>query len=90
MEVAGRIVEAILNYMKEGKSVKRADIKDKFGLEEEDAEQILQFLVTLKLIGIDRNEVLQVYKKVNMVKLKLMGEDDQIKITEFGLGFLQL
>jgi len=68
MEAAGRIVEEILKYIKEEKSVKREDIKDKFGLEEENTEQILKFLA----------------------KLKLIGEDNQIKITELGRGFLQL
>lgn len=90
MEAAGRIIENLLRYIKEEGSVKREDIKDKFGLGDENSEQILQFLVTLKLIGIDKYEVLQVYKEVNMVKSKLIGGDDQIKITDLGLGFLHL
>lgn len=90
MEAAGRIIENLLRYIKEEGSVKREDIKDKFGLGDENSEQILQFLVTLKLIGIDKYEVLQVYKEVNMVKSKLIGGDDQIKITDLGLKFLHL
>ena len=90
MEVAGRIIEDILKYIKAERSVKREDIKARFGLEEEDAKQIIQFLLKLRLIGIDRNEVLQVSKEVNIVKLKLIEGEEQIKITESGLGFLQL
>lgn len=90
MEAAGRIIENLLRHIKEEGSVKREDIKDKFGLGDENSEQILQFLVTLKLIGIDKYEVLQVYKEVNMVKSKLICGDDQIKITDLGLGFLHL
>jgi Mn-dependent DtxR family transcriptional regulator len=50
MEEAGRIVEKILNYLKEEGSVEREDIKDIFGLEEEKIEEILKFLLKLKLI----------------------------------------
>jgi len=50
MEEAGRIVEEILNYLKEEGSVSREDIKDTFGLEEEKIEGILKFLLDLKLI----------------------------------------
>ena len=50
MEEAGKIVENILNYLvKEEKSVRREDIKDKFGLEEEKIDAILKFLRDLKL-----------------------------------------
>ena len=53
MEEAGRIVEEILNYLKEEGSVEREDIKDIFGLEEEKIEEILKFLLDLKLIEMD-------------------------------------
>ena len=90
MEAAGRIIEDILKYIKAERSVKSEDIKERFGLEEEDAKQIIQFLVNLRLIRMDRNEVLQVSKEDNMVKLNLIEGYDHIKITESGLGFLQL
>jgi len=50
MEEAGRIVEEILKYLREGGSVEREDIKNTFGLEEEKIEEILKFLLDLKLI----------------------------------------
>ena len=68
MEEAGRIVEEILKYLKEEGSVRRENIKDTFGLEEEKIEEILKFLLDLKLIEMD----------------------NQIRITEAGLEFLQL
>jgi hypothetical protein len=91
METAGRIIEKVLKYINEEEgTVKREDIKDKFGLEVEDAERILQFLVTLKLTEIDNCEVLHVCKEVDMVKFKLIGGGAQLKITDLGQGFLQL
>ncbi|MCK4527878.1 hypothetical protein KAW18_10945 [candidate division WOR-3 bacterium] len=69
MEEAGRIVEAILKYLREEGSVRREDVKDTFGLEEEKIERILKFLLDLKLIEMNNN---------------------QIRITESGLEFLQL
>jgi uncharacterized protein (DUF433 family) len=53
MEAVSRIVEEILNYLKEEESVEREDIKDTFGLEEEKIEGILKFLLKLKLIEMD-------------------------------------
>ena len=50
MGEADRIVEGILKYIREEGSVKREDIKDTFGLEEEKIEEILKFLLDLKLI----------------------------------------
>ncbi len=91
METAGKIIEKVLKYINEEEgNVKIEDLKDKFELEEEDAERILHFLVTLKLTEIDNCEVLHVCKEVNMVKFKLIGGDAKIKITDLGQGFLQL
>jgi len=56
MEEAGRIVEGILKYLREEGSVKREDIKDTFGLEEEKIEGILEFLLDLKLIEMYNNQ----------------------------------
>jgi len=53
MEEAGKIVEKILNYLKEEGSVEREDIKNTFRLEEEKIEEILKFLLKLKLIEMD-------------------------------------
>jgi len=53
MEEAGRIVEEILKYVKEARSVSREDIKDTFGLEEEKIEGLSKFLLGLKLIEMD-------------------------------------
>lgn len=58
MEEAGRIVEEILKYIKEEKSVRKEDIKDKFGLEEEKIERIQKLLLDLKLIEMnDRTKI---------------------------------
>ncbi len=53
MEEAGKIVEELLNYLKTEGSVRREDIKDTFGLEEERLEGLLMFLRELKLIEMD-------------------------------------
>ena len=57
MEEAGRIVEAILKYLREEGSVRREDVKDTFGLEEEKIERILKFLLDLKLIEMNNNQI---------------------------------
>jgi predicted transcriptional regulator len=53
MEEVDRIVGKILNYLKEEGSVEREDIKNTCGLEEEKIEEILKFLLKLKLIEMD-------------------------------------
>lgn len=68
MKELGENVEEILKYLKEKRSVKREDIKDKFGLEKEKMEQILKFLLDLEFIEVN----------------------NQVKMTESGLDFLQL
>ncbi len=57
MEKAGRIVEAIVKYLDEEKSVRREDIKDKFDLEEEKVEAILKLLLDLELLVQMNNEI---------------------------------
>ncbi len=57
MEKAGRIVEAIVKYLDEEKSVRREDIKDKFDLEEEKVEAILKLLLDLQLLVQMNNEI---------------------------------
>jgi predicted ArsR family transcriptional regulator len=68
MEEAGRIVEEILRHLKAEGSLRKEDIKDKLGVEEERIEGILQFLRELKLIEGD-NEMR--ITKVGLEYLKL-------------------
>ena len=59
MEEVGKIVEEILKYLiKEEESVRKEDIKDKFGLEEEKIDTILKFLQDLKLIKMNNQIVI--------------------------------
>ena len=53
MEKVGRIIEDILRYIKEKRNVKREDIKDKFELDEKKIEEILKFLLNLKLLSMN-------------------------------------
>lgn len=60
MKEAGRVVEQILNYLKEEGSVKIEDLKDKIGIEEKKKGALIDFLLTLKLIKIERNDQIRI------------------------------
>lgn len=60
MKEAGRVVEQTLNYLKEGGSVKIEDLKDKIGIEEKKKGALIDFLLTLKLIEIERNDYIRI------------------------------
>jgi len=60
MKEAGRVVEQTLNYLKEEGSVKIEDLKDKIGIEEKKKGALIDFLLTLKLIKIERNDQIMI------------------------------
>ncbi|KAF5437009.1 hypothetical protein C5S35_06160 [Candidatus Methanophagaceae archaeon] len=60
MKEAGRAVEQILKYLKEEGSVNIEDLKDKIGIEEEKKGALIDFLLNLKLIGIERNNQIMI------------------------------
>lgn len=60
MKEAGRVVEQTLNYLKEGGSVKIEELKDKIGIEEKKKGALIDFLLTLKLIKIERNDQIMI------------------------------
>lgn len=60
MKEAGRAVEQILKYLKEEGSVNIEDLKDKIGIEEEKKGALIEFLLNLKLIGIERNNQIMI------------------------------
>ncbi len=60
MEEAGRVVEQTLNYLKAEGSVKIEDLKDIIGIEEKKKGALIDFLLTLKLIKIERNDQIMI------------------------------
>jgi predicted transcriptional regulator len=60
MKEAGRVVEQTLNYLKEEGCVKIEDLKDKIGIEEKKKGALIDFLLTLKLIKIERNDQIMI------------------------------
>ena len=60
MKEAGRVVEQILNYLKAEGCVKIEDLKDKIGIEEKKKGALIDFLLTLKLIKIERNDQIMI------------------------------
>ena len=60
MKEAGRVVEQTLNYLKEEGCVKIEDLKDKIGIEEKKKGALIDFLLTLKLIKIERNDQIRI------------------------------
>jgi len=56
MEGAGRIVEEVLEYIKEG-GIRKEDINGKFGLEEGKVERMLKFLLDLELIEMNGEKI---------------------------------